>query len=47
MYAADLLVSAEEIGYEALCRRHHRKRMTSASSQAGALSPDVLPVNRT
>ncbi|MEU8432682.1 thymidine kinase [Streptomyces sp. NPDC029216] len=35
---------AEEIGYEVLCRRHHRKRMTSAAAHAGALSPDVLPV---
>ncbi|MCX4783523.1 thymidine kinase [Streptomyces sp. NBC_01264] len=36
---------AEEIGYEVLCRRHHRKQMTSAAAHAGALSPDVLPVN--
>ncbi|MET9605577.1 thymidine kinase [Streptomyces sp. NPDC006512] len=36
---------AEEIGYEVLCRRHHRRRMTSATARAGALSPDVLPVN--
>ncbi|MFG2298072.1 thymidine kinase [Streptomyces sp. NPDC048603] len=36
---------AEEIGYEVLCRRHHRRHMTSASTHAGALSPDVLPVN--
>ncbi|MBT2450284.1 thymidine kinase [Streptomyces sp. ISL-43] len=36
---------AEEIGYEVLCRRHHRKQMTSASAQTGVLSPDVLPVN--
>ncbi|WP_424211407.1 thymidine kinase [Streptomyces sp. BI20] len=35
---------AEEIGYEVLCRRHHRKRMTSATSHSAALSPDVLPV---
>ncbi|MFF7474421.1 thymidine kinase [Streptomyces sp. NPDC008092] len=35
---------AEEIGYEVLCRRHHLRRMTSASAQAGVLSPDVLPV---
>ncbi|TXS33145.1 thymidine kinase [Streptomyces sp. ms191] len=35
---------AEEIGYEVLCRRHHRRRMTSASAHAGSLSPDVLPV---
>jgi thymidine kinase len=27
-----------------LCRRHHRGRMTAATSRAGALSPDVLPV---
>ncbi|MBT2455848.1 thymidine kinase [Streptomyces sp. ISL-86] len=36
---------AEEIGYEVLCRRHHRRRMTSAAAHVGALSPDVLPVN--
>ncbi|MFH8890828.1 thymidine kinase [Streptomyces sp. NPDC017949] len=36
---------AGEIGYEVLCRRRHRKRMTSAAAHAGALSPDVLPVN--
>ncbi|MFI5806016.1 thymidine kinase [Streptomyces sp. NPDC051561] len=35
---------AVEVGYEVLCRRHHRRRMTSASAQAGVLSPDVLPV---
>jgi thymidine kinase len=34
----------EDVGYEVLCRRHHRKRMTSASARAAALSPDVLPV---
>ncbi|MFM9371752.1 thymidine kinase [Streptomyces sp. Da 82-17] len=34
---------SEEIGYEVLCRRHHRRRMTSASAHAAALSPDVLP----
>ncbi|MFD9101507.1 thymidine kinase [Streptomyces virginiae] len=37
---------AEEIGYEVLCRRHHRRHMTSAAAHAAALSPDVLPVNR-
>ncbi|MEV6792262.1 thymidine kinase [Streptomyces sp. NPDC051320] len=40
----DVSHSAEEIGYEVLCRRHHRRRMTGVSSRAGALSPDVLPV---
>ncbi|MFJ3234491.1 thymidine kinase [Streptomyces sp. NPDC086787] len=36
--------AAEAVGYEVLCRRHHRKRMTSAAARAAALSPDVLPV---
>ncbi|WP_328902788.1 thymidine kinase [Streptomyces sp. NBC_00441] len=35
---------AGEVGYEVLCRRHHRRRATAASAQAAALSPDVLPV---
>ncbi|MCX4856343.1 thymidine kinase [Streptomyces canus] len=34
----------EEVGYEVLCRQHHRRRMTSGSVRASALSPDVLPV---
>ncbi|MGW8065109.1 thymidine kinase [Streptomyces ziwulingensis] len=42
----DVAQSPDEIGYEVLCRRHHRRRMTSASARAGALSPDVLPVAR-
>ncbi|MGW7489553.1 thymidine kinase [Streptomyces sp. NPDC054786] len=33
------------VGYEVLCRRHHRRRQTSASARAAALSPDVLPVD--
>ncbi|MER7735914.1 thymidine kinase [Streptomyces erythrochromogenes] len=37
---------SEAIGYEVLCRLHHRKHMTSAAAHAAALSPDVLPVNR-
>lgn len=36
---------AGEVGYEVLCRRHHRRRATAASAQAAALSPDVLPVS--
>ncbi|MBC9718399.1 thymidine kinase [Streptomyces sp. TRM66268-LWL] len=35
---------AGEVGYEVLCRRHHRRRMSSASARAAVLSPDVLPV---
>ncbi|MFL6114806.1 MAG: thymidine kinase [Catenulispora sp.] len=33
----------DEIGYEVLCRRHHRRRLTAARSGAAALSPDTLP----
>jgi thymidine kinase len=33
-----------DVGYEVLCRRHHRRRTTAATAKAGALSPDVLPV---
>ncbi|MGW1588468.1 thymidine kinase [Streptomyces sp. NPDC002386] len=40
----DVNHAAGEIGYEVLCRRHHRRRMTAATSRAAALSPDVLPV---
>ncbi|MGW7517065.1 thymidine kinase [Streptomyces sp. NPDC054796] len=34
-----------EVGYEVLCRRHHRRRLTAVTAGAGALSPDVLPVD--
>ncbi|MFE7278020.1 thymidine kinase [Streptomyces sp. NPDC057623] len=40
----DVGVAEEALGYEVLCRRHHRRRMTSATARAAALSPDVLPV---
>ncbi|MFJ8810020.1 thymidine kinase [Streptomyces sp. NPDC102490] len=43
----DVAQSPDEIGYEVLCRRHHRRRMTSATARAAALSPDVLPVTAT
>ncbi|MFF2079630.1 thymidine kinase [Kitasatospora sp. NPDC058162] len=39
----DISVSEDEIGYEVLCRRHHRRRMTAATARASVLSPDVLP----
>jgi thymidine kinase len=32
-----------DVGYEVLCRLHHRRRMTAARAKAAALSPDVLP----
>src|SRR6478672_10806250 len=31
------------VGYEVLCRQHHRRRLTAARAHAAALSPDVLP----
>lgn len=34
---------APHVGYEVLCRRHHRRRMTAWRARAAALSPDVLP----
>ncbi|MFJ5547327.1 thymidine kinase [Streptomyces sp. NPDC093225] len=42
----DVNQAAAEVGYEVLCRRHHRRHMTSAAAHAAALSPDVLPVTR-
>ena len=41
----DVNQASGEVGYEVLCRRHYRRRMTAASARAGALSPDVLPVD--
>ncbi|WP_225847354.1 thymidine kinase [Streptomyces sp. HPF1205] len=35
-----------EVGYEVLCRRHHRRRMTRATAGAAALGQDVLPVGQ-
>jgi thymidine kinase len=32
-----------DVGYEVLCRQHHRRRITVARAQTAALSPDVLP----
>ncbi|MGW7352404.1 thymidine kinase [Streptomyces sp. NPDC054784] len=37
--------SSGEVGYEVLCRRHHRRQLTAASAGAATLSPDVLPVD--
>ncbi|MCX4884076.1 MULTISPECIES: thymidine kinase [unclassified Streptomyces] len=37
---------SEAVGYEVLCRRHHRRRMTATTSGSAALSPDVLPVSQ-
>ncbi|MEU3961803.1 thymidine kinase [Streptomyces buecherae] len=36
---------AAEVGYEVLCRRHHRRRMTASAARAATLSPEVLPVD--
>ncbi|MEU6442869.1 thymidine kinase [Streptomyces sp. NPDC047046] len=37
---------AGEVGYEVLCRRHHLRRVTSATAKAGVRSPDVLPLRQ-
>jgi thymidine kinase len=34
---------ADQVGYEVLCRRHHRQRLTARAAQAASLSPEVLP----
>jgi thymidine kinase len=39
----DVSSPAAEVGYEVLCRLHHRRRMTAARAKAAALSPDTLP----
>jgi thymidine kinase len=40
----DVAVPAEDdaVGYEVLCRKHHRLRMTARTSGAGTLSPQTL-----
>ncbi|MFL6091174.1 MAG: thymidine kinase [Aeromicrobium sp.] len=40
---ATAAVGPSAIGYEVLCRRHHRRRMTAAAADVGAATPDVLP----
>ena len=39
----DTVAEPADVGYEVLCRQHHRRRMTAARAKAAALSPDVLP----
>ena len=34
---------APEVGYEVLCRQHHRRRMTAARAHAVSLAPEPLP----
>ena len=33
----------DDVSYEVLCRKHHRRRLTAAAARAADLSPDVLP----
>jgi thymidine kinase len=40
---ADLDEAPAEIGYEVLCRQHHRRRMTSARARAVSMISDPLP----
>jgi thymidine kinase len=39
----DISAGGPAVGYEILCRRHHRRRMTAERARAADLSPDVLP----
>lgn len=39
----DVGQSTTEVGYEVLCRRHHRGRMTSASAKASVPAQETLP----
>lgn len=41
----DVRQPATQVGYEVLCRRHHRRRLTAAAARAGSLSPEVLPLD--
>jgi thymidine kinase len=34
---------APEVGYEVLCRQHHRRRLTAARAKAVSLAPEPLP----
>jgi thymidine kinase len=34
---------APEVGYEVLCRQHHRRKLTAARAQAVSMIPDPLP----
>jgi thymidine kinase len=42
LVVGDMVVDNGETGYEVLCRRHHRRRLTAARARA-TLSPEVLP----
>jgi thymidine kinase len=35
--------AAPQVGYEVLCRQHHRRRLTAARAQAVSMVPDPLP----
>jgi len=40
----DADVPTPVVGYEVLCRQHHRRRMTAARAHAVSLAPEPLPV---
>ena len=39
----DADVPTPVVGYEVLCRQHHRRRMTAARAHAVSLAPEPLP----
>lgn len=43
---ADTAATVGQLGYEVLCRRHHRRRMTAGAARAGTTgSPDTLDLD--
>jgi thymidine kinase len=40
---AELDEAPAEVGYEVLCRQHHRRRMTAARARAVSMIGDPLP----
>ena len=42
----DAPAEASAVGYEVLCRAHHRREMTAAAAHAATLSPETLPFGR-
>jgi len=41
--AATLDVEMPLVGYEVLCRQHHRRKLTAARAKAVSMVPDPLP----
>ena len=40
---ADEAPADSHVGYEVLCRQHHRRKLTAARAKAVSLAPEPLP----